>query len=292
MKEKILLFIYLFLFFIKITFQQPILIPIDPENLLNDEKKDKNVKNIKEQDDEKPLIITQEYKGEDGSNIRITRIHYGRNKNLNGQKSEGVTPIQIMKIFDDRVNSIFEDMIRESLGLNLLLNGLSMMDDNENDNDNKENNLSKNNKNNTNDEKSIFEEIDLDLDDEDDKNKTKIDNKNNTSDIKDKKNKKRFLKKDKNNEEKNVKKFGKLKVNMDNVKKKIKKGKKQLSTKQLIFSRICKYIFYSLIIFTIYIIAKKILEILDIIDPDNAVQITIENEEVSKLKKDTENKQS
>ena len=290
MKEKILLFIYLFLFFIKITFQQPILIPIDPENLLNDEKKDKNVKNIKEQDDEKPLIITQEYKGEDGSNIRITRIHYGRNKNLNGQKSEGVTPIQIMKIFDDRVNSIFEDMIRESLGLNMLLNGLSMMDDNENDNE--ENNISKNNKNNTNDEKSIFEEIDLDLDDEDDKNKTKIDNKNNTNDIKEKKNKKRFLKKDKNNEEKNVKKFGKLKVNMDNVKKKIKKGKKQLSTKQLIFSRICKYIFYSLIIFTIYIIVKKILEILDIIDPDNAVQITIENEEVSKLKKDTENKQS
>jgi hypothetical protein len=199
-----------------------------------------------------------------------------------------------MKIFDDRVNSIFEDMIRESLGLNMLLNGLSMMDDNENDNDNdnEENNISKNNKNNTNDEKSIFEEIDLDLDDEDDKNKTKIDNKNNTNDIKEKKNKKRFLKKDKNNEEKNVKKFGKLKVNMDNVKKKIKKGKKQLSTKQLIFSRICKYIFYSLIIFTIYIIVKKILEILDIIDPDNAVQITIENEEVSKLKKDTENKQS
>ena len=290
MKEKILLFIYIFLFFIKIAFQQPILIPIDPENLLNDEKKDNNDKNIKEQDDEKPLIITQEYKGEDGSNIRITRIHYGRNKNLNGQKSEGVTPIQIMKIFDDRVNSIFEDMIRESLGLNMLLNGLSMMDDNENDNE--ENNISKNNKNNTNDEKSIFEEIDLDLDDEDDKNKTKIDNKNNTNDIKDKKNKKRFLKKDKNNEEKNVKKFGKLKVNMDNVKKKIKKGKKQLSTKQLIFSRICKYIFYSLIIFTIYIIVKKILEILDIIDPDNAVQITIENEEVSKLKKDTENKQS
>lgn len=290
MKEKILLFIYIFLFFIKITFQQPILIPIDPENLLNNEKKDRNDKNIKEQDDEKPLIITQEYKGEDGSNIRITRIHYGRNKNLNGQKSEGVTPIQIMKIFDDRVNSIFEDMIRESLGLNMLLNGLSMMDDNENDNE--ENNISKNNKNNTNDEKSIFEEIDLDLDDEDDKNKTKIDNKNNTNDIKDKKNKKRFLKKDKNNEEKNVKKFGKLKVNMDNVKKKIKKGKKQLSTKQLIFSRICKYIFYSLIIFTIYIIVKKILEILDIIDPDNAVQITIENEEVSKLKKDTENKQS
>ena len=219
MKEKILLFIYIFVFFIKITFQQPILFPIDPENLLNDEKKDKNDKNIKEQDDEKPLIITQEYKGKDGSNIRITRIHYGRNKNLNGQKSEGVTPIQIMKIFDDRVNSIFEDMIRESLGLNLLLNGLSMMDDNENDNNNEENNLSKNNKNNTNDEKNIFEEIDLDLDDENDKNKTKIDNKNNTNDIKEKKNKKRFLKKDKNNEEKNVKKFGKLKVNMDKVKK-------------------------------------------------------------------------
>ena len=286
MKEKILLFIYLFFSFLKITYQQPILIPIDPENLDDDEQKDNNSKNIKEQDDEKPIIITKEYKDEDGTNIKITRIHYSSSKNLNGKKSEGITPIQIMRIFDDRVSSIFEDMIRESMGLKLLLNGLSMIDDNENDNDD---NISGNNTNNTNGEKSIFEDFELD-DDEEENNKNIVENKNITNDIKNKKNEKRILKKAKN--EKNVKKFGKLKINMDNVKKKMKKGKKQLSRKEIIFSKVCKYIFYSIILFTIYILVKKLLEVLEIIEPDNQVEIKIENDETSKLKKNTENKQN
>ena len=286
MKEKILLFIYLFFSFLKITYQQPILIPIDPENLDDEEQKDKNSKNIKEQDDENPIIITKDFKDEEGTHIRITRIHYGRSNNLNGKKSEGITPIQIMRIFDDRVNSIFEDMIRESMGLKLLLNGLSMIDDNENDNDD---NISRNNTNNTNDEKSIFEDFELD-DDEEENNKHLVDNKNVTNDINNIKNEKRILKKSKN--EKNIKKFGKLKINMDNVKKKMKKRKKQLSRKEIIFSRVCKYIFYSIILFTIYVLAKKLLEVLEIIDPDNPVEIKIENDETSKLKKNTENKQS
>ena len=285
MKEKILLFIYLLFYFLKITYQQPIIIPLDPEDSEGNEKKDNNNKNIKEQnDDEKPLIITQELKGKDGSNIRITRIHYGRSKNLNGKKSEGVTPFQIMRIFDDRVNSIFEDMIRESLGLKLLLNGLSMIDD-ENDYEDR------NNTNNTNDEKSIFEEFELD-DDEEENNKNVVENKNITNNIKSKKNEKRILKKDKNKNEKKINKFGKLKINMDNVKKKMKKGKKQLSRKEIIFSRVCKYIFYSIILFTIYILVKKLLEVLEIIDPDNQVEVKIENDETSKLKKNSENKQS
>ena len=280
MKGKILLFLYLFFSFLKITYQQPILIPIDPENL-DDQQKD-NSNNIKQQDDGKPIIITQEYKGKDGSNIRITRIHYGRSKNLNGKKSEGITPFQMMRIFDNRVNSIFEDMIRESLGLKILLNGFSMIDDPENDD---EQNISKNSKNNTND---IFEDFELD-DDEEENNKNIIDNKNITND-KNKKNEKRILKKDKN--EKNIKRFGKLKINMDNVKKKMKKGKKQLSRKEIIFSKVCKYIFYSIILFTIYILVKKLLELLEIIEPDNQVEIKIENDETSKLKKNTENKQN
>jgi hypothetical protein len=37
---------------------------------------------------------------------------------------------------------------------------------------------------------------------------------------------------------------------------------------------------------------KKLLEILEIIDPDNAVEIKIENDEESKLKKTSENKQN
>lgn len=288
MKEKLFIFIFLLFSFLNITYLQPILIPLEPENLEDNLKKNsKNDKNIKEEEEEKPIIITQELKGKDGSNIRITRIHYGRTKNLNGKKNDGVTPIQIMRIFDDRVNSIFEDMIRQSLGLKLFLNALSSFDDNENVN-NKEENISKNK---TNDEKSIFDDFDLDIDEDEN---TKVDNKNNSIAIQDKKNNKRILKKYKNGtlEEENIQKFGKLKVNMDNLKKKIKKGKKPLSKKQIIFSRVCKYIFYSLILFTIYILVKKVLEILEIIDPDSAVEIKIENDETSKLKKNTESKQS
>ena len=88
-----------------------------------------------------------------------------------------------------------------------------------------------------------------------------------------------------------MKKFGKLTTNIENIKNKNKK-KKKLSRRELIFSRVCKYIFYSIIIFTIYILVKKLLEVLEIIDPDNAVEFKIENDETSKLKKTTENKQN
>ena len=99
---------------------------------------------------------------------------------------------------------------------------------------------------------------------------------------------KKVEKKEKN---KNVKKFGKFTTNIENIKNKNKK-KKKLSRRELIFSRVCKYIFYSIIIFTIYILVKKLLEVLEIIDPDNAVEFKIENDETSKLKKTTENKQN
>ena len=79
---------------------------------------------------------------------------------------------------------------------------------------------------------------------------------------------------------------------MDNAKNKMKKNIKKLSRRELIFSRVCKYIFYSIILFTIYILVKKLLEVLEIIEPDNAVEVKIENDETSKLKKTTENKQN
>ena len=65
---------------------------------------------------------------------------------------------------------------------------------------------------------------------------------------------------------------------MNNIRNKLKKNKKKLSRKELIFSRVCKYIFYSIILFTIYILIKKVLEVLEIIDPDNTVEVKIENE--------------
>ena len=90
--------------------------------------------------------------------------------------------------------------------------------------------------------------------------------------------------------DKNYTKVGKLKVNLDNIKGRIKKKKKKLSRRELIFSRVCKYIFYSLILFTIYILAKKLLEFFEVIDPDNATEVKIENDEMTNLKKTSENK--
>ena len=292
MKEKTLIFIFILYNVIKITLQQPIVFPIDI-NELDDEEKDDDDKIIKNEDEEKPIIEREELKGEDGSNITITRIHYHKTKNLNGN-SEGYTPFEIMRIFDNRVNSIFEDMIRQSMGIKMLLNGLSIFNDDQNEeNDENEENILKNK---TDNENNIFDEF-FNLDEEEEEEEEKINNSNNSiineNETKNEMNEKRLLKKENKEEIKNnIQKLGKIKGNMDNIKNRIKKGKKKLSRKELIFSRVCKYIFYSLILFTIYILVKKLLEYLEIIDPDNVVEVKIENDETSKLKKVSENKQN
>ena len=89
--------------------------------------KDKN----KDEDDEQNIVETKNYQDNNGNNITITRIHYHWSKNLNGNR-EAITPFQMMRIFDDRVKSILADMIRQSMGIKMLLNGLSMMDEDEN----------------------------------------------------------------------------------------------------------------------------------------------------------------
>ena len=274
MKERIIFLIIIQIsIFFKKSFQQPIIIPINPIQNNNDSE-----------DGVQQIIETKQFQDENGNNIRITRIHFHRTKNLNGN-SQKQTPLQIMRNFDDRVNSIFEDIIRQSLGIKMILDGLSMADDDENENRNKS----------AKKEKDIFDEFfdDDEEEEEEVEEKNKTDNKNITikNDLtKNKKKEKRILKKGKKDE--NNKKIGKLNVNMNNIKNKLKKNKKKLSRKELIFSRVCKYIFYSIILFTLYILVKKVLEILEIIDPDNAVEVKIENEETSKLKKTTEVKQN
>ena len=278
MKERIIFLIIIQIsFFFKKSFQQPIIIPINPIQNNNDSE-----------DGVQQIIETKQFQDENGNNIRITRIHFHRTKNLNGN-SQKQTPLQIMRNFDDRVNSIFEDIIRQSLGIKMILDGLSMADDDENENRNKS----------AKKEKDIFDEFFDDEEEEEEvEEKNKTDNKNGTikndnikNDLtKNKKKEKRILKKGKKDE--NNKKIGKLNVDMNNIKNKLKKNKKKLSRKELIFSRVCKYIFYSIILFTIYILVKKILEVLEIIDPENAVEVKIENEETSKLKKTTEEKQN
>ena len=114
---------------------------------------------------------------------------------------------------------------------------------------------------------------------------------NNTSnnDIKEGNNKK---------ENKNKKmKIGKLTINEENIKKlnktqnNKKKGKK-LTKKEIIFSRVCKYIFYSIIIFTFYILIKKLLELLEIIDPEKPgqnIDVNIKNNNNEEKKEKIEN---
>ena len=296
MKSKTFMFILLLTILFKNIYQQPIIIPLDPDFDEEDFDKNKNKdldldldkeiekelgpikrrnKNVEEEEMDQPIVETKELRDSKGNNIRITRIHYHRTKNLHGNnmnsESEAITPIQMMRIFDSRVNSIFEDFIRQSIGIKMLLNGLSMIDEDEEENEPEKKKTKTNEK--------ISEDFGLE---EDENTKNKLE-KNDTV----KKEKKEKEEKNKN-KNKGVNKF---EVSKDKIKNK-NKGKKKLSRRELIFSRICKYIFYSIIIFTIYILIKKLLEILEIIDPDNAVEVKIENDEESKLKKTTENKQN
>ena len=272
MKEKSVLFIILInLVLINISFQQ-IIIPIGPPE-------DDNTKG-KEED--KPIVETKEIKDDKGNHIKITRITYNRTKNLNGYQ-DGVTPFQIMRIFDERINSIFDDFIRQSMSIKLLLNGLSKVDEEDENEFEYEYEGNDSRKHTGKDDFDIEKEFDLDDDEENEKNK--VDNANNTvrgGNNSTAKSERKIKKHSKIG--KNYTKIGKLKVNLDNIKGKIRK-KKKLSRRELIFSRVCKYIFYSIVLFTIYILVKKLLEILEIIDPDNATEVKIENDEMTTLKK-------
>ena len=284
MKEKnlLLLFFLFYNLFSYVSLQQ-IIIPLDPD--IDDNGKE----NEKDEDGDKPIVETKEITDNKGNNIKITRIRYNKTKNLNGD-SEAITPFQMMRIFDNRINSIFEDFIRESIGIKLLLNGLNKIEEeDENDNDNEiEENVGRNQ---TGDDEFDIEK-EFEFDDDEGNETIKGDNMNNT--VKDgvnitEKKERRILRRERFG--KNYTRIGKLKVNLDNIKGNIKKKKKKLSRRELIFSRVCKYIFYSIILFTIYILVKKLLEILEIIDPDNATDVKIENDEMTTLKK-TGNKTS
>ena len=282
------MFILLLTILFKNIYQQPIIIPLDPDfdeedlDKTKDSDLDKEIekalgpikrrnKNVeKEEEMDQPIVETKELRDSNGNNIRITRIHYHRTKNLHGNnmnsESEAITPIQMMRIFDSRINSIFEDFIRQSIGIKMLLNGLSMIDEDEEE--------IEPDKKKTKTNEKIPKDFELE---EGENTKNKVEKKNTEKKEKEEKNKNKGEKK--------------FEVSKDNLTNKVK-GKKKLSRRELIFSRVCKYIFYSIIIFTIYILIKKLLEILEIIDPDNAVEIKIENDEESKLKKTIENKQN
>ena len=207
---------------------------------------------------------------------------------MNGY-SAGITPFQIMRIFDERVNSIFDDFIRQSVGIKLLLNGLSKIDEEEEEyefDDDYQGNITTRNRT-SKDDFDIDKELDFDDDEEEDEiikdNNTNITVQGGNNTI----SRRRISRHSKIG--KNNTRLGKLKANIENIKSRMKKRKK-LSRRQLIFSRVCKYIFYSLVLFTIYILAKKLLEFFEVIDPDNATEVKIENDEMTNLKKTSENK--
>lgn len=334
-------FLYILIFFnlSKKVFQQQILIPLDPG--FDDDSNDNDNDNDNDQEGNQSIVENKEIQSSNGNPIKITRIHYHKTKNLNGD-SEAITPFQMLKIFDDRVNSIFEEFVKESMGISNFFNRLSMDYDNDEDfsNTGRKKRIKK-----VDDIDELFNEIDKiekkfalndeDEDDDDDEEdddfefkiiKTKNENNTEKNDdnekeynikiydvnkdqrrkkIRDRKNKKI---KGKNEESKKVEKINEdkepIKINKNETKeanikkeenlteniknKKVKRNK--LTRRQLIFSRVCKYIFYTMILFAFYFIIKKILEFLEIIDPEGASEYKIQDEEAVHLKKE-ENKQ-
>ena len=306
---------YIFLIFFNYSLQQ-ILIPFNPFHSRNDE--------------DGPTVVSKEtftVAGRDGSPITVTRIGIRRGKNINNGQRQ--TPLDLMRLMDDRISSIFEEIIRERIGLNLIMQRPKIEEEAK-----KENKDENNNNKEGNDKKEEMDDKEFELDENKDDNKNKKENKtqenigneknknenktetnkeegkvqeNKTAQDNSKKDDKNENNSNKESEVKNDKKstnkkkgIGKLKINPEALKPK-RKAKKKLSRKEVIFSRVCKYIFYSIILFTIYGLVRKLLELLEIIDPETNLglkNVKVDNEEEIKkknndiiLNKQKENKQ-
>lgn len=233
-----------------------------------------------------PTIISRQtitVQSNDGTPVTITKINIRPGRNINGG-SNRLTPFDLMRLADSRMNEFFEAIISRQIQLFRAMEREEEKREKENkekeiennkEDINKDNNQSENeNKNNTIDNK----EFELDENDENQKdNKDNINEENKES--------KENVNNTISNKNKNKRKIGKLYVNEEVFKKGNKtniekKNRKKLTRKEIIFSRVCKYIFYSIILFTFYILIKKLLEILDIIDPEGSeknVDINIKN---------------
>ena len=276
-KRKNLFYILLiFSLLIKLSLQQfifPININFDDDD--DEEEEEKETKEITYDDGVKPVYEKKVYKYYDnGTPVTVTEISYKSGNlvgNNNNNKGRGLlTPFDIMRNFDRRLNSIFDDFFRESIGIRHIL---SEMDK---------------------DKEEFEKRIAKDFfgDDNNDNNNNKL--ANNKEDIDNNETKEEGDDNKLKPKEKNVKRFGKLNIDEEKMKNAMNKKRKKLSKKQLIFSRVCKYIFYSIVLFTIYFLVKKLLQFLDILDPDDFIEVKINNEpdeESINLKK-SENKQN
>ena len=248
-------------------------------------------------DDSGPTIITRQtirVRSNDGTPVTITKINIHSGRNINGG-DDRLTPFDLMRIADSRMNDFFEALISRHLQLfNAIEREEEKEREKEKENNNNENKKEENNNNENNNNNDENNDKEFELDEEKEENKNDNINKDNKSEIKEenKDNKEENNeKKSKDNKEKDMRKIGKLKISEESIKnmnkKNNKKKGKKLSKKEIIFSRVCKYIFYSIILFTIYILVKKLLEILEIIDPESSGK----NAEVDINNKNTNNEE-
>ena len=226
---------------------------------------------------EGPTIISRQtftVRSNDGTPVTITKINIHSGRNINSREDK-LTPFDLMRIMDSRMNDFFEAIIARQIGIfNAIEQAEAEAKEKEKEKEKEIDNNNNNNQKNSNENNNNIDDKEFELDEEKEGNKNVINtsNSNNTNDnnIKEEENNKK-----EGNKNKKMKKIGKITVNEDNIKKfnqnqNIKKRGKKLTKKEIIFSRVCKYIFYSIILFTFYILIKKLLEILEIIDPENS----------------------
>ena len=221
--------------------------------------------NKKQRKKSDPAILTREIytvKSKDGTLTKVTKLGF-HTKNLNGKKKRQ-TPVSLIKIMDNKVNSVFEEIIGQRLGFRFIGDKIVNEKDEVEKNENGNKTITNDN-HHVNNKSSYLNENKDNI-----KEKEKVRNifqGNNTNEIippKIIKDKKGGIKK---------KKGGFLKFKYDSIKLQKRRSKKKLSRKEVIFSRVCKYIFYSIILFTIYILVRKLLELLEIIEPETNVAL-------------------
>jgi hypothetical protein len=243
-----------------------------------------------------PTIISRQtftVQSNDGTPVTITKINIRPGRNINGG-SNRLTPFDLMRLADSRMNDFFEAIISRQLQLFQALEQEEERREKENkekeiEKENENNKEGNNNDNNQNENKNnTIDDKEFELDEENNDNKDKNNNINNDNNNKDDNKEERKKENIKINDKyKNKKKIGKIYVDEEVIKKgnkanNVRLNRKRLTRKEIIFSRVCKYIFYSIILFTFYILIKKLLEILEIIDPEKSeknVDINIKNNE-------------
>ena len=124
MRSKNLFYFFLiFSLYIKLTLQQGFLFPIQINFPDDDDEEEEEDKSVKAYDDGvQPVYEKRVYTYNDnGTPVTVTHISYkSGNFGANNRKSL-TTPFEIMRNFDRRLNSIFDDFFRESIGIRNIL---------------------------------------------------------------------------------------------------------------------------------------------------------------------------